>query len=470
MPLASVILIYLPYGLAFFLLGLAAFFVRPPGNSVGPEFDAFYWLGWFGLVHGLAEWIALCLFSGAFAAAAGLLRAMLLCANLLSFGFLLWFGIRLNCLRSSGFRKLEGKRFRGAAILLPACIILAAVFFIQTRRLALDQVLDAWSSLDGFARIFLALPGGLLSAVGLWRAGNGQRADSALRWPLRGLAVIFVFYAMVAGLLWSSAMTVPGFTAVPKELFRTVAALAAAILMLLMFGRVRRLWLKRLWSLRELEVLQAERERLGRDLHDRVIQLLFAASLRLDAMQAPDETGRQDIRELAGLIRHASRELRAFIKPGSGSPLRLDLFCGLVSETCRELRRIHGLRLEFQHNLPAVEPDKTAGLLVRSPEELLGILHEAVGNVVRHASVRAAAVRLAAGNGRMELSVRDSGRGFDVAKVQVGNGLVSIKKRTELLGGRLIIDSAPGRGTAVSVSVPLLTDTPDGSGEDRNVS
>ncbi len=82
------------------------------------------------------------------------------------------------------------------------------------------------------------------------------------------------------------------------------------------------------------------------------------------------------------------------------------------------------------------------------------IIQEGLHNIVRHAGASEASVQLLQHNGEVLLTIEDNGKGFDKTEKRTGIGLSNIKRRTLILSGKLNIDSTPGRGTTVSVSMP----------------
>ena len=96
-------------------------------------------------------------------------------------------------------------------------------------------------------------------------------------------------------------------------------------------------------------------------------------------------------------------------------------------------------------------------MTVPAPVEhaLLRIAQEACTNAVRHGHARRLAVSVTGRDGHVELAVRDTGTGFDPAAAQAGSGLAHIRDRVAELGGTVDIDSAPGRGAALTVKVPV---------------
>ena len=82
-------------------------------------------------------------------------------------------------------------------------------------------------------------------------------------------------------------------------------------------------------------------------------------------------------------------------------------------------------------------------------------MQEALTNVAKHASASKVEVSVREEEGRIEIAVRDDGDGFDPAGSGGGRGLIGMRERIELLGGRIEVASAPGEGTEIAASVPL---------------
>jgi signal transduction histidine kinase len=90
------------------------------------------------------------------------------------------------------------------------------------------------------------------------------------------------------------------------------------------------------------------------------------------------------------------------------------------------------------------------------------VAQETLNNVLKHAYATQVAVRLVQKDGMIELSVTDNGLGFDPGSVTEGGlGLVSMRERTERMGGTLTIQSAPHQGTTVTVAVPFFAPAPE---------
>jgi signal transduction histidine kinase len=106
-------------------------------------------------------------------------------------------------------------------------------------------------------------------------------------------------------------------------------------------------------------------------------------------------------------------------------------------------------------------PHETAiRLSLRAEIQLIRVIQEALTNVRRHAQARRAWVSFRVQGEELEVVIGDDGRGFDLAGVQTGArghfGLQTMEERSQAVGGKLDIDTAPGKGTKVSVTLPLL--------------
>jgi signal transduction histidine kinase len=201
---------------------------------------------------------------------------------------------------------------------------------------------------------------------------------------------------------------------------------------------------------------EEERKRIARELHDETCQTVATLSVAADAALArPPVPDRGRLLEIKALADRALSEVHRVIYDLRPSVLD-DL--GLAS-AIRWLGERHlaplGISLRCE----------IAGLDERLPVEVetavFRVVQEALMNVVRHARAETVLVQMERTGGRLEIEVEDDGSGFDPASVTTpessgrGLGLLGIRERVELLGGKVTIDSAPNRGTRVAVSVPI---------------
>jgi signal transduction histidine kinase len=204
-----------------------------------------------------------------------------------------------------------------------------------------------------------------------------------------------------------------------------------------------------------------ERERISKDLHDGIIQSIYAVGLSLeDVPELMEEDRDEVIRRVERAIDSlhlAIRDIRNFI-------------FGLRPELLSGMTLMGGLAAtveEFRHN-SMIDVELHGGGLFQEPSadmtaHLLGIVHEALGNIARHSGASRAVITVSETDDSLELTVTDNGRGFDPATAAtIGHqGLVNMRERAEGIGATMTIDS-DSAGTTVRVVLPTqeTTDLP----------
>ncbi len=199
--------------------------------------------------------------------------------------------------------------------------------------------------------------------------------------------------------------------------------------------------------------MSEERERLARELHDALNQSLFSLSLtaRAAARHIDTDPGRaaEELNEIALLSRQAMTELRAVVDGLRTPDVERDGLVPAIRSLADLLSRVHHIEIE-------VLADGEPGLEGRAEHEVFRIVQEALTNAVRHSQADNVTVSVADGDG-LAVTISDDGQGFEPqARNFRGKrlGLTSMRDRASGLGGRLTIDSAPGRGATVRLEVP----------------
>ncbi|MFJ4680156.1 GAF domain-containing sensor histidine kinase [Kitasatospora sp. NPDC088783] len=235
-----------------------------------------------------------------------------------------------------------------------------------------------------------------------------------------------------------------GFTDHDEELLRILVAHAALAL-----GNAR------LYERSRELTLSGERARIAHDLHDAVSQKLF--SLRLTARAAAKLVDRDPARardhlaEVARLAAEAADELRAVVVELRPAALEEDGLVATLASQVQVLDRAHSAAVAFTATGVRALPAAQEAAVLR-------VAQEALHNALRHARAGTVTVTLTGTPNRgVKLTVRDDGRGFDPESVRRAGrhlGLVSMRDRAAAVGGRLSLESAPGRGTLVELEVP----------------
>jgi two-component system NarL family sensor kinase len=197
-----------------------------------------------------------------------------------------------------------------------------------------------------------------------------------------------------------------------------------------------------------------ERARLARDVHDTLAQGLTAIALQIESGLAGlprHDRARTALTRALDVTRQSLDDARRSIRQLRSSTAADRPLAEALALLSRRFTAESGVRVD-------VDIDAAGGGTV-PPEvetELYQIASEALANVRRHAGVGEAALRLAVERGRVRLIVSDSGRGFRTrAARRRGFGLLGIEERARAVGGRATIRSTPGRGTTITVTVPI---------------
>jgi signal transduction histidine kinase len=203
-------------------------------------------------------------------------------------------------------------------------------------------------------------------------------------------------------------------------------------------------------ELQRLQVLE-ERERIGKELHDGVIQSLFAVGMNLQAMATAsgDDAIANRLEAAVEDVDHAIRDLRNYIfglRPGILADRQLD-------QAIKEMATEFGARSGVV-TVVEVDADAAANLTSRATD-LVQLVREALSNVGRHGAATTCRVSLRRDDHGFMLEVDDDGRGFDIDLTTWGMGLRNLEERVGSLGGTFDVQSTPGEGTTVRATIPF---------------
>jgi signal transduction histidine kinase len=202
-----------------------------------------------------------------------------------------------------------------------------------------------------------------------------------------------------------------------------------------------------------------ERARFARELHDGAVQSLIAVEMQVDVLRrqsttraeiVPEELGR-----IQGLLREEVLKLRELMQQMKSLDIDSRKLIGFLVDTVERFQRETGITARFSSDLE--EPDMPQPVC----RELTRIVQEGLVNVRKHSRARAVLVRLSAANGRWTLVIEDDGHGFPfsgrLSQADLdaqGRGPLVIKERVRVIAGELAIESTPGQGSRLEISVP----------------
>jgi len=448
------------YGQVYFILALSIILRAQPQSRLEMA-RTLPLLAAFGLSQALVNWGDVFIPIQASYAPAALLTHMRMLQVLLlglSFTFLFAFGLQLVWPRN---------RNPKWARLLPLAIYLVwGSSTVISWLLKLARPEDIIPTADVLSRYGLALPGGLLAAAGLRRQALG--AIGAMEVPtiisfMRAAGVALVAYAFLAGLLGPSAPFFPAdrfnqesiqdWLGIPVALFRALVGLTLtySILQALQVFQVEtNQWIE---AMERAQALAADRERIGRELHDGTIQSIYAAGLILEdvrhTMGSEPVRARVQLDRVMDSLNRAIQDIRSYI---------FDLRRGDAVEDLEESlkRLIKDFRINTLIDVDfTVEGKKAQPIEVDRAQNLYQIAREALTNVARHAQAHHVDVRLRYGERQLTLRVADDGVGFSNSGANgAGRGLKNMRERAQLLEGALVVEGAPDEGVTVVLTMP----------------
>ena len=215
-------------------------------------------------------------------------------------------------------------------------------------------------------------------------------------------------------------------------------------------------------QLRSLTLLE-ERERIAMDLHDGIIQSIYAVGLNLEGcvelvkddsceVRAPLERAVDDLNDVIGEIRSYISNLRPSSSDGRG-----------LKEAIADALKV--LKVNSSITVEVIEEGICEELSREQVAQLSHIAQEALANIIKHARASSVSVRLLSEDHSLVLSIQDNGVGFSLQTVEptAGQGLRNMAERARALGGIFSVKSRQGSGTEIAVQIPLA----GGSGESR---
>ena len=211
--------------------------------------------------------------------------------------------------------------------------------------------------------------------------------------------------------------------------------------------------LSRQKQITEAVILAQEKERteIGKELHDNVNQILGASNLYINTAMTDDEMRQELLERSTELVSNAINEIRKISK-------------SLITPGLREIGLIESIE-DIIDDMKMAKYDMLIELDLQNIAEdqiedrrkltLFRIVQEQLNNIVKHARATRVLIRLSVESTFIVLTIADNGVGFDVGRHRKGVGITNIISRTELFNGRVDIQSAPGEGCTLSVSIPI---------------
>ena len=215
----------------------------------------------------------------------------------------------------------------------------------------------------------------------------------------------------------------------------------------------------RLGALRLTEALEAERQRIGMDLHDQTLADLTRLSRKLERLaQAPSVSG-DALDPIIRSVQHCMHDVRQIIEEARPSVLQLFGFAQAVENHLERSVRDSGAIIDWTIS------DETSGITDALPQSvataLFRIVQEAINNAIRHASASRITVELRASPAHLRIAVRDDGTGISPDEKRQGAGIGNMRTRARLISARFeVLRNTDDGGTSVEVSLPISQTAP----------
>jgi PAS domain S-box-containing protein len=201
---------------------------------------------------------------------------------------------------------------------------------------------------------------------------------------------------------------------------------------------------------------ERERKRIAVAMHDEIAQTLAAAKMRLDLLKSVTDPGesRRVVEEAGSLLGQAIRETRSLMTDIS-SPVLYDMgLPSAVQAFAEQMSASRGIPIAYSFDGELGDLQTEIGVTIYQ------VARELLQNIAKHSLARSASIRFTRENESVRAVVADDGRGFDAGdllfpKGEGGFGLFSIRERVKSFDGSLQIETAPGKGTVVTVTLPV---------------
>ncbi len=202
------------------------------------------------------------------------------------------------------------------------------------------------------------------------------------------------------------------------------------------------------------------RARLARNLHDGVIQSIYAAGLGLESamteLEHDQAAARTRLAHCRQSLNGVIREVRGFISGLEPEQMQHHGFVHELGALARTMQALRPVRIIHQ-----VDAHTASRLTIEQEVHALQIARECISNALRHGEAKRVAITLASAKGEAVLTVQDDGRGFVPLSVAgQGSGLTNLASRAREMGGRLHLEAKPGHGATVTVTFPLAEAAP----------
>ncbi len=450
--------LYLIYGSVYIYIGFFALQKKEVEVSSFPLVKTLKYLGFFGVAHGLSEWVTMLVITGLYSEYYIFLFIGKQVLKATSFLFLWIFGFRLLPLRGK-FNRIKSK----LPIALFTFWLIGFGYFII--RFSPDYHINNPQFNTIFLRYVLGFSGGVSSALAMLYSANDLKevnlVDIAKRY--RHMAYVFFVYGILDGVFVRRMDFFPA-SILNNDLFLSIfgfpiqiGKISVGIALSLLLVRVTQTfsWEQR-EKLRQLQndaLASEERRKLGMELHDNILQRLYSTGLRVEYLlkKGDDEHRTEGLNEIKRDLNSTISTVRKFLESSTSEKITIGMLKERLESLVDEFNRNQGVLFSLSYEIPAF------GLVNLSPEnstEIYYIVQEALLNAKKHAQADQVKVVLKGSFRYLLVTIQDNGVGLrDNYNGKKHFGIRSMEERTKKIKGQLTFEKGK-KGTIIELAVP----------------
>jgi len=451
--------LYLIYGMVFILMGVFASRKNEKEVSHIPLVRSLKYLGVFGITHGLSEWLAMVMIIDLYHDQYNYLYLANQLFKAISFAFLMYFGISLLPKQT---------RFKSVLNKLPVTVFI--IWFIYVISLIFRNgiaYLIANPNVSVFIlRYCMAVTGSIISAVALYKNAKLMKETFTPEIEIRykRLANIFLIYGLIDGLLIkerdffpaniinSSFLAEYSFSIKFINISVGIGVIYLLSKVIQTFGWEQK---EKLKHLQQQKIINEERRKLGLEIHDGIIQNIYAASLKLQYVlqNSQLETTTQDLlKEIRVDLGDTIKKTREFISKTTLETVQLEDLKDQIEHLVKVFN--DNQNIVFTLNASA-DLSTLRQLSTKRSSHVYYIVQEAINNVVKHSGAKHAEVLLDFKIEYLDIKVIDDGIGISLDEINSADkyGVQSMKERTQQIDGFFRIKKL-SQGTEVELRVP----------------
>lgn len=446
------------YGLVFFISGVGIFVQYPHENPY--SFSKNLWLlGLFAFMHGINEWLDMFIPLQASYLASEMisyLEIFLLAFATLAFVALFIFGLRLIIPKPKLLYDLIPFFFYIPWISISA--------FLLSRNIP-----NAILIMSDLSRYMLYFPASIITAVGFYQQMKKSQPTpyfQKIRRTLLNLVYIYIFYALFSGLIVGPEPYFPASVINSDRLYSlthvSIKILRAFCGTIMMIYTLKLLFLlnkeaAHIFNLAKQDALRlAERERIAQDLHDGVIQTLYATGLMLESclrQLQPKSALEEPLKASMTSLNHSMTDLRNYISGLENEAITHSLLKTAIKDIVEEFQRNYKISVQYIY-----EANDGLKLSSNRQKHLYFVLKELFNNVVKHANATQVNIRIQSDDQNLVIIFSDNGTGFSPEPIsfqqQCGMGLRHIHERITVLQGNIAFSCPEHGGTQVIIQIP----------------